>query len=211
MKHLCFDIETKLNEELCGATLADQEEFAKREFDWDGTEEDFPFLPLHYHLPWITCWSSFDDRTGETKSGVLMGDEATSLLQAKGARLVTFNGRRFDVPILEIAAFRDQSFKDTTGWFKNTGPAYKQARNRYNTDRHWDVYEFSTNFNAASTGTLDQHAYRLGIDGKENLEHPFHRLFWEAPVDDVIKYCHKDVLITWKTYLRQLELTGVVL
>ena len=45
--------------------------------------------------------------------------------------LVTFNGRGFDLPLLELAAFRYGL--QIPGWFQGGGKAYEQPRNRFNT------------------------------------------------------------------------------
>jgi len=58
--------------------------------------------------------------------------------------LVSFNGRGFDVPLLELAAFRYGL--SLPGWFQSTGKPSEQSRNRYNTAAHIDLCEFLTNF-----------------------------------------------------------------
>jgi hypothetical protein len=44
--------------------------------------------------------------------------------------LVSFNGRTFDIPLLELAAFRYGL--SMPGWFNLSGKTYEQSRNRYN-------------------------------------------------------------------------------
>src|SRR5436190_2848247 len=62
------------------------------------------------------------------------------------ATLVSFNGRTFDLPLLELAAFRyGISIKE---WF-TSGKSYSNPRNRYNTEAHLDLHDVLTNFGAS--------------------------------------------------------------
>ena len=58
--------------------------------------------------------------------------------------LVSFNGRGFDMPLLELAAFRYGI--SVPGWFQATGKSFDQPRSRYNTAAHIDLCELLTNF-----------------------------------------------------------------
>ena len=60
--------------------------------------------------------------------------------------LVTFNGQGYDLPLLEMAAFRYGL--SLPGWFNDSGPSYQQPRNRFNSNAHWDLQEMLTNFGA---------------------------------------------------------------
>ncbi len=52
--------------------------------------------------------------------------------------LVSFNGRGFDLPLLELAAFRYGIA--VPGWFQSAGKSsFDQPRNRYNTTAHIDL------------------------------------------------------------------------
>ncbi|MCY2964400.1 MAG: 3'-5' exonuclease, partial [Planctomycetota bacterium] len=55
----------------------------------------------------------------------------------KRPTLVTFNGRGYDVPLLELAAFR-YGFP-VPAWFNTEEKAYDQSRNRYNSHAHLDL------------------------------------------------------------------------
>ena len=75
--------------------------------------------------------------------------------------LVTFNGRSFDVPLLELAAFRYGVSLDK--WFSLKSKAYDQPRNRYNIDAHWDLQELLVNYGATRfNGGLNLAANLLG-------------------------------------------------
>ena len=68
-------------------------------------------------------------------------------------RLVSFNGRGFDMPLLELCAFRyGIAIPD---WFAEDARNFDQPRYRYNTAAHFDLYEWVTNSGASRfTGGL---------------------------------------------------------
>ena len=53
--------------------------------------------------------------------------------------LVTFNGRTFDMPLMELAAFRYGV--SVPGWFNVFDKSWEQSRNRYNVDSHLDLHD----------------------------------------------------------------------
>ena len=57
---------------------------------------------------------------------------------------VTFNGRTFDLPLMEHAAFRFGIA--VPKWFNLEHRAYEQNRNRYNLSAHIDLQEVLTNY-----------------------------------------------------------------
>ncbi len=82
--------------------------------------------------------------------------------------LVSFNGRTFDVPLLELAAFRFGL--SLPGWFSGT-KAYEQPRNRYNSEAHLDLHDVLTNHGASRfNGGLNLAANLLGKPGKMDVQ-----------------------------------------
>ncbi len=51
--------------------------------------------------------------------------------------LVSFNGRTFDLPLMELAAFRYGV--SVPGWFNVGAKSFEQYRNRFNLDAHIDL------------------------------------------------------------------------
>lgn len=60
--------------------------------------------------------------------------------------LVSFHGRGFDLPLLELAAFRYGL--EIPDWFAESKRSFEQPRNRYNIASHFDLHEWLTNFGA---------------------------------------------------------------
>jgi predicted PolB exonuclease-like 3'-5' exonuclease len=123
--------------------------------------------------------------------------------------LVTFNGRFFDMPVMELAAFRYGIGVPT--WFTSSGPSYSQPRNRY-ASAHLDLQDFITNFGAAHVaGGLNLCAQLLGKPGKMDTKGAMVQDLWEAGEHERIDdYCMCDALDTYFVFLRTRVLAGLL-
>ena len=126
----------------------------------------------------------------------------------KRPTLVTFNGRSFDLPLMELAAFRFGI--SVPGWFNLQAKAYSQPRNRYNTQSHLDLHDLLTNFGAARfNGGLNLAANLLGKPGKMDVQgHMVQDLYNEGKLQEINDYCRCDVLDTYFVFLRSCVMMG---
>lgn len=121
------------------------------------------------------------------------------------AALVDFGGRTFDLPVLELAAFR---------WGIPI-PAYfagadgKTYRHRY-TGRHLDLMDWFTNHGTYRLrGGLNLMAKLIGKPGKMELKGDQVAELWRRGEKDRIgAYCMCDVLDTYFVFLRSRVMTG---
>jgi predicted PolB exonuclease-like 3'-5' exonuclease len=122
--------------------------------------------------------------------------------------LVSFNGRGFDLPLLELAAFRFGI--SVPGWFQGTGKSFDQPRSRYNSTAHLDLYEVLTNFGATRfTGGLNLAANILGKPGKMDVQGDMVQDMYDAGrLAEINDYCRCDVLDTYFVFLRTRVLCG---
>ncbi len=122
--------------------------------------------------------------------------------------LVSFNGRGFDIPLLELSAFRYGV--SVPGWFSQAQKTYDQPRNRYNTAAHLDLYELLTNFGSARfTGGLNLAANLLGKPGKMDVQgHMVQDMYDAGRLAEINDYCRCDVLDTYFVFLRTRVMTG---
>jgi predicted PolB exonuclease-like 3'-5' exonuclease len=122
--------------------------------------------------------------------------------------LVSFNGRSYDLPVLELAAFRYGYA--VPAWFNVEARSFEQARNRYNGDAHLDLYDVLSNFGAGRmTGGLNLLANLIGKPGKTGVDGSQVQDLYDAGQLDVINdYCRCDVLDTYFVFLRSRVLTG---
>jgi hypothetical protein len=118
-------------------------------------------------------------------------------------KLISFNGRGFDIPVLELAAFRygipvPHHFA-----------AKYSSRYRYGED-HIDLLDFLTNYGAIRlTGGLNLLAKILGKPGKmETKGSDVYSLYREGKIQEINDYCCYDVLDTYFVFLRTRVLMG---
>ena len=122
--------------------------------------------------------------------------------------LVSFNGRGFDLPLLELAAFRYGL--SLPGWFQAAGKASDNLRSRYNTAAHIDLCELLTNFGSTRfTGGLNLAANLLGKPGKMDVQgHMVQDLYDAGRLAEINDYCRCDVLDTYFVFCAAAYLSG---
>ncbi|MFK7766210.1 MAG: 3'-5' exonuclease [Mariniblastus sp.] len=123
---------------------------------------------------------------------------------------VTFNGRSFDIPLMELSAFRFGL--GIPAWFNMKERTYDQKRNRYNQGSHLDLQEVLTNYGATRlNGGLNLVANLLGKPGKMGIAgHMVQDLYNEGQLERINDYCRCDVLDTYFVLLRTKVLTGEI-
>jgi len=121
---------------------------------------------------------------------------------------VTFNGRGFDMPVLELSAYRYGI--SLPGWYRTDAKSYDQPRNRYNTTSHIDLMDFFSNFGAVRmTGGLNLLANIIGKPGKTGVDGSKVQGMYDAgEIAAINDYCRCDVLDTFFVFLRSRVLTG---
>lgn len=124
--------------------------------------------------------------------------------------LVTFNGRGYDLPVLELAAYRYGL--SLPKWFNVDARAYDQSRNRYNIEKHLDLMDLFSNFGASRiTGGLNLLANLIGKPGKTGVEgSQVQDMYERGEVQAINDYCRSDVLDTYFVFLRTRVLLGML-
>ena len=122
--------------------------------------------------------------------------------------LVTFNGRGFDLPLLELAAFRYGL--PIPEWFAEKARNFDQPRYRYNMTAHFDLHEWLTNNGASRfTGGLSLAASLIGKPGKLDVAGHMVQDLWDAGKRaEIHDYCRGDVLDTYFVFLRSRVVAG---
>lgn len=128
------------------------------------------------------------------------------LLAARPTRLVTWNGRAFDLPVL---CARSMVHGLAAVPFFSSGDRWCSYRTRYRPDWHCDLMDQLCEHGAAVRMRLDDVARSLGLPGKIGGHgSEVAAMLAEGRIDDVCAYCEGDVLNTAGTYLRWALLTG---
>lgn len=121
---------------------------------------------------------------------------------------VSFNGRSFDIPVMELAALRYGL--SVPAWFNLQDRTYDQKRNRYNLDSHLDLHDILTNFSACRfTGGLNLVANMLGKPGKMDMSgFMVQDAYLDGELELINDYCRHDVLDTYFVFLRTACMMG---
>lgn len=198
--------QVKYNGELPPDEAIERARKEQAETSWNKSD----FIPVSFHYPVGVC---------VLRVGADLGLQAIACLDAphfrpreivkkfwlgmalyNKAKLITFNGRGFDMPLLELAAFR---------YGLPARDYYQGSRNRYGGNT-FDLYDWMTNFGAARlAGGLDLLAKLIGKPGKMEVAgdqvYEMHRAGRLREIND---YCLCDTLDTYFVFLRSRVLTG---
>jgi predicted PolB exonuclease-like 3'-5' exonuclease len=208
---LVADIETRIDKALIRQTqypdldITDEDAYQRfRAQILEETQGRSDFLPVPYHVP-------ISIAVGHVESGYALSHVYTigpghateqsmvldfwALLQ-DGPTLVTFNGRGFDMPVLELAALK----------YGIPAPTYWNSKYRYRYDdtRHYDVYDVLCNNGAVQLrGGLNVVAALLGYRGKDGMSGSDVQRAWEQGQHaDIAAYCRRDVVTTYAVWLK---------
>jgi hypothetical protein len=210
MSFLFFDIETRVDKALMHATILrgmeGSDDDAYRAFREQARRETgSDFAPLSFHVPISIALGTAGEDYVLGAVEVLKADaigEAGVVrtfwerLEAFEGTLVSFNGRGFDLPVLELAGLRHgcaapHYFGDRNG-----------LRSRYG--RHDDLCDYLTNFGATRLrGGFDLVSKLVGLPGKLEVSGADVQDLWEAARwEEIHRYCAQDVIQTYFLFLR---------
>lgn len=119
----------------------------------------------------------------------------------KRPRLVSYNGRGFDLPVLR---HRAMVHGVTAAGYHDISNKWENYTSRYAQDFHCDLQEALTDFGAASRGLkLNEVCAVLGFPGKFGVDgSQVSPMYEEGRVGEIRDYCETDVLNTYLVYLR---------
>ena len=160
------------------------------------------FLPLPYHRPVAACTLEAVEDGGVVRV-VEIGswtdrhqDEHRFLAETwnrlSDASLVTFHGKGFDLPVLEL-----RSLKHAVAI-----PGFTPGR-RGGLEAHLDLKELLTGDGASTAAPLDLYAKLVGLPGKEGVAgEDVQTLYSAGALGEIAAYCMTDVVQTWLLFLR---------
>ena len=225
IRYLIFDIESVADRELikrlryadepidATAALARYRAELEEKYETD-------FVPYTYQVPVsvvvakVTSDFRLDDVTlldePEFRSHVIVENFWRGWEMYRRPTLVSFGGRSFDLPMLELAAFRFGL--SVPGWFDSSVKHFEQPRNRYNVDAHLDLLELLNNFGTSRfTGGLYLAANLIGKPGKMEVQaHKIQDLYDQGRLNEINDNCRYDVLDTYFVFLRTRVVVGQI-
>ena len=222
INYLVFDIETRVDKDLV-KEVYDPENSLTLEQAYDTARDQIlgqsgqksDFFPVPFHIPIAISTLQADEKYRIRALGCFGSDKYSEFEMVSrfwqsfenAQTLVTFNGRGFDLPVLETRALKHGLSLPryfATGQTKNT---YRGSR--YSDAYHIDLCDFLSNFGAYQRNSLNLWAKLIGLPGKytiagEDVEY----LFRQGRQKEVNQYCMTDVLQTYLLFLRVELLRG---
>lgn len=217
-RYLALDLETVADESLVSAvdgepTRPYREQLgrllAERRARSGGRSD---FLPLPYHRPVAACTLEATEEDGVLRVVDLgswtegRGEPEAAFLRRTwqklaGRTLVTFHGRGFDLPVMELRSLKHGL--RAPRWFAEARHSEAEA--------HLDLLESLSNRRSAPTAPLDLYAKLVGLPGKEEVAgRDVQTLYAEGALDRIAAYCVTDVVQTWLLFLRFRLLEGAL-
>ena len=217
MRFAIFDVETRIDKTLVKAVFHRHEDIGEEEA-YQKTREQIiarsrsgsDFFPVAFHVPVAIVIADVDDNRILTSAEVVApdGDEKAlacafwDRLEQFHGTLVSFNGRGFDLPVLELAALRHGC----------RIPRYFKAgfRYRYSDEAHYDLYDFLTNTGMYSVrGGFHLLANLIGLPGKGDVDGADVQALWETGrLAEIQAYCRRDVVQSYFLFLRMELIRG---
>jgi predicted PolB exonuclease-like 3'-5' exonuclease len=214
MSFAIFDIETRIDKALLRDVLYPHqdlsEEQAYQRFRQQILEERqgrSDFFPIAFHVPVSIVVGNVTSQRLLTAVEVLCADDYSEAaivrefwrrVEAFPGTLVSFNGRHFDLPVLELQALRygcqvPRYFNDRSG-----------HRHRYAEAAHYDLLDFLSNAGAHRIrGGFHLLARLIGLPGKTWLDGSMIQRLWDAgELATIHAYCRQDVIQTYALFLR---------
>lgn len=121
-------------------------------------------------------------------------------------RLVSYNGRGFDIPVLKYRAMKHGV--QATALYK-TGDKWNSYNSRYSADWHCDLIDTLSDYGASAKGKLNEVCSILGFPGKFGVDGSKVTVMYDAgQVKEIRDYCETDVINTYLVYIRQQLMQG---
>ena len=195
-------------------TLAPEEAIERaRQEARDASKDGSDFLPVTFQVPVAVCvlrvgpdflpqaLACLDAPAFRTPEIVRQFWRGVSLYAR--AKLVTFNGRGFDLPLMELAAFDHGC---------SAREYFASSRNRFQ-GNHLDLFDWLSNYGACRmVGGLDLMAKRggrpAGVGKMEVAGDQVYEMYRAGRRQDINDYCMFDTLDTYFVFLRTRVLMG---
>ncbi len=129
-------------------------------------------------------------------------------LERQKPRLVSFNGRTFDLPVLK---YRAMVHGISAPWLYKSGDKWNSYTYRYAADWHCDLLDVLRDYGASAAVKLNEVCAVMGFPGKFGVDgSKVAQMIDDGKIEDVRNYCETDVLNTYLVYLRWQLHTGTL-
>lgn len=221
-KYLIYDIESVVNKKLLNKVLypglgyTDEQAYDAQLLELSPDKKGF--INPSFHRPICLAAVAVAPDLSITKIGLLGGDTTKArttgnivrgfwdIYNNKEPVLVDFNGKGFDLRLLELWAFQ-LGIKIHPRHFANFGTRYRFAE-----AKHLDLQEFMSNYGAIRyKGGLNLLSKMLGKPGKMDTKGDMvEELFNAKEFFTIDDYCLSDAMDTYFVFLRTRVVTGEI-
>ncbi|CAD7287809.1 hypothetical protein LMG7974_00697 [Campylobacter majalis] len=180
------------------------------------------FLPIIYHRVVAISAVMADEYGRFLRVSTMKGENEREILtkfitfiNEHNPRLVSFNGRGFDLPMIMARAMRynisASAYYETDNKELNKDK-WKNYRSRYDGRFHLDLLDHISDFGAVRGLKLDALCASLNIPGKYDVSgDQVLELFYQNEIEKINEYCESDVLNTYWVFLKFELLQGNIL
>ncbi|WP_333023142.1 3'-5' exonuclease [Wolbachia endosymbiont of Pentidionis agamae] len=226
---LVFDIETIPDIDSCKNLLdiSDDDSIEKKrealiKYHLEITNGQNPFLRQLFHkvitISFLLCSISYHNgyevfTLQEIRSGGTLDSSEKELVKGffdyvakKKTRLISFNGRTFDVPVLK---YRAMVHGIQAEYFYKSGDKWNNYNQRYSSDWHADLLECLSDFGSSARIKMNEVCAVLNLPGKINVDgSQVMSLYDTGKIQEIRDYCEMDVINTYLIYLRYIQHQG---
>ncbi|OWZ25590.1 3'-5' exonuclease [Wolbachia endosymbiont of Wuchereria bancrofti] len=226
---LVFDIETIPDVNSCRNLLNISDDTSVKErrnaltkYHLEITNGQNPFLRQPFHqvivISFLLCsviyQSSYEVFTlQEIRSEGTLDSSEKELVKGffnyvseKKPRLISFNGRTFDIPVLK---YRAMVHDIQAEYFHKAGDKWNSYNQRYSSNWHCDLLESLSDFGAFARVKMNEVCAafnlpgKIGVDGSQVVD-----LYDSGRIQEIRDYCETDVVNTYLIYLRFMHHQG---
>lgn len=123
-------------------------------------------------------------------------------------RLVSYNGRGFDLPVLKYRAMKHGVQAKV---LHGAGDKWNSYTSRYSPDWHCDLLETMSDYGASAKCKMNEVCSIVGLPGKFGVDGgSVSTMYDEGDLAGIRNYCEADVLNTYLLYLRYQHHCGVM-
>ena len=194
-------------------------EVSNKAFELQEEKSRYSFLPLPFHKVVAISAVIADDFGKFDKVSSIQGVDEKDMIKnfldfinKKEPKLVSFNGRSFDMPMLMIRAMKYNL--SCPAYFEKENRELNKSkwdnyRSRYSDRFHVDLMDHIGEFGAVRSLKLDTICKMAGLPGKYDVHgDEVTKLYYENELTKIKEYCESDVLNTYWLYLKYELLKG---
>jgi predicted PolB exonuclease-like 3'-5' exonuclease len=196
-----------------------REEIARYHLELTGGKNSFPrqplwkvvaisFLEANIHRDGGEEYYEFvriESGQSDTEEGLVKG--FFQYFDKQLPRLVTYNGRGFDLPVLK---YRAMKYGVVAKALHDKSNKWENYTSRYSADFHCDLLETLSDFGASARCKMNEVCTIVGLPGKFGVDGSNVSVMYDdGDVAGIRQYCEADVLNTYLLYLRQQQHMGI--